>query len=677
MFERVRPPANPVTLHLDGEAVVAERGEPLAVALLASGEGRIARSPKLHRPRSATCLRGDCDGCIARVDGSPNVMTCLRPARGGEIVVTQNVLGSKDTDLLRITDWFFPKGIDHHHLLAGIPGVSEVMQSFARRMAGIGRLPSEIELPRAAARASCDALIVGGGISGAHVAATIAARGLRVILADEGQTVGGSALAGGAAALEIFGEADLAAVDVHTATTVIGIYDREAVLAGPKGATVVSARATVLATGAHDGVVAVPNNDLPGVMSARALALLYTYGVVPKERVAVVGEGVWATRVREALGERVVVGMGLDELASIRGGSRVKGVTDREGRTTKVSVVAIAAPGAPSFELAESMGAKVELRHGGYAVVTDLAGKSTDATWAVGECAGDPFDPTALAARGQRVAEDIVSRLALSLWELAFDHRFEHPEPSSDEHGGEHRIEEQVVAQLRPSRPADGRSGSRDSGEEAGRHQRQHHAGEHEIAGAGPNRHRPEERPTGSDAGRRSDREEGDLPADLAEVEPEEERRRQDHDRLDCRDESGDADGLAREDGAPRQRRDEQTLKRAILALSLPRTRQREDRCERHRDPDHSGRDVLFHVLLREERERGDDRDEHGEEAGSRQDLPCRKLDEEILLRDEPGLAGPARSPRPDPRRTALARQAYFAALASAAARFVALRYWS
>ena len=110
-------------------------------ALLASDKTILARSPKLHRPRGPSCFRGACDGCLARVDGVPNVMTCLVPAQGGEHVDAQNVIGSRKADLLRVTDWFFAKGIDHHHLMAGVPGLSDVMQSFATKVAGPGRMP--------------------------------------------------------------------------------------------------------------------------------------------------------------------------------------------------------------------------------------------------------------------------------------------------------------------------------------------------------------------------------------------------------------------------------------------------------------------------------------------------------------------------------------------------------
>src|SRR5438045_3281368 len=185
MFAR-RAPSDPVTLTLDGETVEAERGEPLALSLLAADKAILARSPKLHRPRGPSCFRGACDGCLARVDGVPNVMTCLVPAGGGERIDSQNVMGSRKADLLRVTDWFFAKGIDHHHLMAGVPGLGDVMQSFARKVAGLGRVPSEPEAARPARRIEVDAAIVGGGVAGIAAASAIASAGRSALLVDDG-----------------------------------------------------------------------------------------------------------------------------------------------------------------------------------------------------------------------------------------------------------------------------------------------------------------------------------------------------------------------------------------------------------------------------------------------------------------------------------------------------------
>src|ERR1700728_1220219 len=127
---RRAPPVHPVTIALDGEALSASRGESLAAALLGADRLALARSAKFHRPRGPSCMRGACDGCLARVDDEPNVMTCLVAAHEGMTIDTQNILGTRGIDLLRVTDWFFPQGMNHHELLAGVPGAEGVMQAF-------------------------------------------------------------------------------------------------------------------------------------------------------------------------------------------------------------------------------------------------------------------------------------------------------------------------------------------------------------------------------------------------------------------------------------------------------------------------------------------------------------------------------------------------------------------
>ena len=108
-------------------------------------------APSSTGPVARHACEGRVTGAWLRVDGRPNVMTCMTPCRGGERLETQNVLGSRQVDLLQVTDWFFPRGIDHHHLLAGVPAASFVMQKVARHVAGLGRLPDEVA-PTATAR---------------------------------------------------------------------------------------------------------------------------------------------------------------------------------------------------------------------------------------------------------------------------------------------------------------------------------------------------------------------------------------------------------------------------------------------------------------------------------------------------------------------------------------------
>jgi len=43
---------------------VVEESAPAEPALVASGRLTLARSPKYHRPRGPSCMRGECDGCL-------------------------------------------------------------------------------------------------------------------------------------------------------------------------------------------------------------------------------------------------------------------------------------------------------------------------------------------------------------------------------------------------------------------------------------------------------------------------------------------------------------------------------------------------------------------------------------------------------------------------------------
>jgi sarcosine oxidase subunit alpha len=418
MFHRTRPISDRVVVTLDGKELPAERGEPLAATFLANGEKVLARSPKLHRPRGPSCFRGDCDGCIARVDGAPNTMLCRRACQGGEDVKAQNVLGTREVDLLRVTDWFFPKGIDHHHLLAGIPGASTVMQTFARQMAGIGRLPDEAVATRPAQKRRCDVLVVGGGLAGMLATAALATRGLDVTLVDEALELGEHACAlpdlteevarlrGEVAQHAIFG-------------TALGVFDG-AVLVDRKdprgvstGALVVTPAALVFATGAHDAVLLCEGNDLPGVMSARAVLALVRRGIEPKQRVGLVGHGPFARALRSLLPSRTL-DLEESDVTAVLGTTEVARVRRASGAEEPVGVVAIDLPGAPSFELAEQAGAAVTRTPAGFAVAVDDDGRAALAAdaksnhfprglFALGECTGAPLDLASFRRSAERL----------------------------------------------------------------------------------------------------------------------------------------------------------------------------------------------------------------------------------------------------------------------------------
>lgn len=87
-------PARPlVTFTFDGVVVEGRDGEPIAVALLASGYRVLRTMPRFGDARGAYCMVGRCADCAVVVDGIPNVQACLTPVAPGMAVQTQRGLG--------------------------------------------------------------------------------------------------------------------------------------------------------------------------------------------------------------------------------------------------------------------------------------------------------------------------------------------------------------------------------------------------------------------------------------------------------------------------------------------------------------------------------------------------------------------------------------------------------
>jgi sarcosine oxidase subunit alpha len=362
-----------VELFHDGQTIPARRGEPLALALIAADRLLLSRSPKLHRPRGPYCLRGACEGCLVRVNGVPNQPACRVLVQGGEEVETQNVLGTRETDLLAAADFLFPQGIDHHRLLAGIPGISPIVGNFARRIAGLGRLADSAPPVKPAERRDVPLLIVGGGRAGLSAAATF---GPTATLVDDGHTLGGALTALDPPRAETLAkEARASGATLQPQSSVVAL-SREpddgsgrisALVVGHERTQVLRCQAVLLATGRHDAAPAFPNNDLPGIFSARAALLAWRSDVLVGSRIAIVGSGRYAARLAEQMAGAVDL-IELDAASVVRaiGRDRISGVEVRvdEQRTRRIKVNALAfdGPGAPSFELAVQGGASVDFQ---------------------------------------------------------------------------------------------------------------------------------------------------------------------------------------------------------------------------------------------------------------------------------------------------------------------------
>ena len=344
-------------------------------------------------------------------------MTCRVRAREGAHVVTQNSLGSRKVDLLRMTDWFFPEGLNHHELFAGVPGLQSVMQSFARRVAGLGKLPLEALAAKPARRRALDVGVVGAGPSGMAAALAFAKKGRSVHVFDDALEAGGVALAFGGdrgpfgTLLRAFrDEVDAGRIALSLESTIGAFYEADVLVVGEAGAEILNAATWILASGAHDGQAAFEGNDMPGVMSVRAAATLLAHGVLVGDRLAWVSDdrgsslgAAFVERARrygaevlefttipsEALGSSEVIGVAFTEA-----GERVLYDVD--------ALVVDVAP-CPSHELAVQAGARVRHEPRGYVVVANEGGAIAPGVLGVGEMVGTPLELDAILSEAERL----------------------------------------------------------------------------------------------------------------------------------------------------------------------------------------------------------------------------------------------------------------------------------
>ena len=203
MAERRLPPhpsqiidrTKPISFEYEGRRIPGFKGDTVASAMYASGIDVFGRSFKYHRPRGLLCVSGRCPNCMMNVDGTPNVRTCACAAADAKKVSGQNAWPSVENDALSALQHFdrlMPVGFYYKTLIR--PKVAwHLAEPVIRRVAGLGtvdtsRVPdTEYEH----VNAYTDVAVVGGGPAGMSAALTAAGAGARVVLIDEGESLGG------------------------------------------------------------------------------------------------------------------------------------------------------------------------------------------------------------------------------------------------------------------------------------------------------------------------------------------------------------------------------------------------------------------------------------------------------------------------------------------------------
>ncbi len=304
----------PLAFRFNGRPMQGFAGDTLASALLANGVHLVARSYKYHRPRGFLAAGSEEPNAVVQLERGPRTEPNLRATEIElyEGLDARSVGGfpSVDFDLQAV------QGFASSILVAGFYNKTfmwpralweKLYEPVLRKAAGLGVAP-EAPDPDIYDRMHwhCDALVVGAGPAGLAAALALARAGVRVAIADDGAEPGASLLErpvrrgeGIDAAWAAHAAAELEGLDnvlLLRRTSVFGYYDHNYLMAvehrtdhlGPNGAEGRArkrlwhfrARRVILATGAMDRPIVFGNNDLPGIVLAKAACAYATrYGV--------------------------------------------------------------------------------------------------------------------------------------------------------------------------------------------------------------------------------------------------------------------------------------------------------------------------------------------------------------------------------------------------------------
>jgi len=246
-------------IRINGTPVRARAGTTVLAALRASGHATTCASVT-GEPRGGLCGMGVCMECHALVNGR-TARTCLTPV----------------ADNLDVTTLDAPNS-----------GENGARSRHAAETGGDTRPPATV-----------DVLVIGAGPAGLEAAVAAGSAGVRVAVLDLNGTAGGQIWRGaqpatrGAAGALLRHLQGVPNVTLHQGVQVAAVTGaRSFLVTGSFGAAGVSARAVILATGAHEVFVPFPGWTLPNVTGAAALQAMLKGGLdVRGKRVLVAGTG--------------------------------------------------------------------------------------------------------------------------------------------------------------------------------------------------------------------------------------------------------------------------------------------------------------------------------------------------------------------------------------------------
>jgi sarcosine oxidase, subunit alpha len=320
----------PLSFTFDGKPYQAYAGDTLASALLANGVRMIGRSFKYGRPRGIVGAGAEEPNAMIQLERGDITVPNLK-ATQVEMYAGLNAFSTTGWPSLNIdaksimgrAARFMPAGFYYKTFMAPAR-LWPLYETIIRNASGYGRAPEAPDPEHYDhLHHHVDVLVVGGGACGIWSALIAARAGLRVMLVDEQQEMGGWLLT--EHAVEIDAYASLAWLQQCVAeldslpnvlrlsrTTAFALHDQNLVQAveliqdhvAPARRNPdlprqrlhkIRARHVVLATGAIERPLVFGNNDLPGVMTASAgHTYLNRYAVRAGQRILVLTSNDWA-----------------------------------------------------------------------------------------------------------------------------------------------------------------------------------------------------------------------------------------------------------------------------------------------------------------------------------------------------------------------------------------------
>ncbi len=267
-------PRASVAFYWQGRELLAREGETIASALFANGIRVFGHHAKDGSPQGIFCANGQCAQCLVLADGMP-VKSCMEPVRPGM----------------------------HVEPAEGLPELPRVAENQTAAKRPVFTPIEELEIP---------VLIIGGGPAGMSAAIQLGQRGIKTLLVDDKDRLGGklvlqthrffgsiNAVYAGTRGIDIatklegqVREHDAVEIWLNSAALAVFSDGKVGVLRGAQSYVLIRPQVLLVAAGAREKSLAFRGNTLPGVYGAGAFQTLVNRDLVAAaERLFIVGGG--------------------------------------------------------------------------------------------------------------------------------------------------------------------------------------------------------------------------------------------------------------------------------------------------------------------------------------------------------------------------------------------------